>query len=393
MMINTESVVASVCNTLRNLETNQKQPVLEELVKGLNVLFEDMGAVCVDAIYTNNTDHMPFGVYVFPVIEDTDMKGLLINGDPFVINKYKIEIDSKMYACDMSGEEMASILIYNIYSMINGDIPSTRVREAIDAYFVRTGSYLQIRETVQYQKILELGVIDTLIKFTNCLYLDSDVVSSPIVSTIGLESAFGDALRKLFDRIAGCDTPASRAPKLIILDWCFRLYSNIKQERYPAMKQLYRSAQLSASFYYKKIFEDLALAVNEIIIDTPAAIEIMESALECLEEGKKGSLFSQIKYNGLRGIEDDFYEFMVRARNAETEEEVMYALKQINVRLSILDDYIRNENLSDAEKERWTSLYIKYCDIRDEIAKKKVYNKKNYGIFFDYNQLDKDDDE
>ena len=99
-----------------------------------------------------------------------------------------------------------------------------------------------------------------------------------------------------------------------------------------------------------------------------------------------------MKYNGMRGIEDDFYEFMVRARNAETEEDVMYALKQINARLTIISDYIASEDLDPSEKERWSALYIKYCNIRDEIANKKIYNKKNYGIFFDYNKLYDDEE-
>ena len=119
-----------------------------------------------------------------------------------------------------------------------------------------------------------------------------------------------------------------------------------------------------------------------------------ESVTRYVTEAKKrGSLFSQIKYNGLRGIEDDLYEFMVRARNAETEDEVFYALKQINVRLSILDDYLRFEEMSDADRDRWSAVRDKYAAIRDEIAHKKVYNRKNYGIFVDYNKIDSMDGE
>ena len=119
-----------------------------------------------------------------------------------------------------------------------------------------------------------------------------------------------------------------------------------------------------------------------------------EAVQQLVTEGKKkGSLFSQIKYAGLRGIEEDLYEFMVRARNAETEEEVMYALKQINVRVAILDDYLRNEDISDNERKRWEGVLNKYIEIRDQIAAKKVYNKKNYGIFIDYNKLDQMDED
>ena len=81
------------------------------------------------------------------------------------------------------------------------------------------------------------------------------------------------------------------------------------------------------------------------------------------------------------------------ARNADTADEAMYALRQINARLAILEDYIRNNELDEIEKQRWTELYIKYRQIRDDLAKKKIYNKRNYGVFFDYNQLDKDLDE
>lgn len=384
--------VTNISNDINALKESPNRNALESLLSHLNDIFEDMHAKCIDIIYTKNTDGMPFGVYVFPVLSDKDVKDFLINGELFHVDKYKVEIDGRMFMYDMTSQEITAIMINNIYNMVNGTIPVEQMRNAIDAYFAKTGTSLQIRESIEYQKILELGLIDTLIKFTNCLYLDSDVVSNPIMASLELESDFESALHTLFDRIPGCDNSASRSPKLIILEWCFHLYTDLEHERMPAMKQLHRSSDLTPSYYYKKIFDDLTIAINKIIINVPYSVEVFESAITVLEEGKKGSLFSQIKYNGLRGIEDDFYEFMVRARNAETEEEVMYALKQINVRLSILDDYIRHENLSPEEKERWTTLYIKYCDIRDEIAKKKVYNKKNYGIFFDYNQLDKDDE-
>ena len=164
--------------------------------------------------------------------------------------------------------------------------------------------------------------------------------------------------------------------------------TNVDTERLPAIYQLQSSKAITASVLYKRLIDK---AIDSLYkIDTDGFVT--ESAKvygQIFNEGKRGGLFAQIKYNGLRGIEDDLYEFIVRARNAETEEDVMYALKQINARLAILDDYIREENLPDDEKQRWTTVYMKYREIRDDIANKKVYNRKNYGVFFDYNQLDK----
>ena len=109
------------------------------------------------------------------------------------------------------------------------------------------------------------------------------------------------------------------------------------------------------------------------------------------EAKRKGGLLASLKYNGLRDIENDLYEFQIRAKNAETESEVMYALKQINARLAILDNYIR-ENPDDPEIDRWVAVKLQYMDIRDTLAKKRLH-KRNYGIFVDYDALDKLDDE
>jgi hypothetical protein len=111
-----------------------------------------------------------------------------------------------------------------------------------------------------------------------------------------------------------------------------------------------------------------------------------ESADMYITESKKRGFFAALKYAGLRDLENDLYEFVIRAKNSETEEDVMYALRQINSRLAILDDFIR-ENPEDPELDRWIALKEQYMAIRDKLAKQKIYNKRNYGIFIDYNAL------
>ena len=93
--------------------------------------------------------------------------------------------------------------------------------------------------------------------------------------------------------------------------------------------------------------------------------------------------------NGLRGIEDDLYEYKIRFKNCETEEEAMYILRQINTRISILEDYLYNTEVSPAEAARWRSVIDSYRSLRDELGRKKISNKKQYGICVDYDALDK----
>ena len=81
----------------------------------------------------------------------------------------------------------------------------------------------------------------------------------------------------------------------------------------------------------------------------------------------------------------------MRAKNIETEDEAMYTLRQINTRLTILDDYVRYEDLDENEKEKYIEVMNHFREVRDFISKKKIYNRKNYGIWYSYNQLDSED--
>lgn len=356
--------------------------VLMDLKKAINDFFQE--AECIDVIYTTNTDSMPFGVIVTPKFNPDSINGILLHGNSINITKYFVEIDSKMFYKGLSDEEIAAVMLYNIHYMTADSTPIDQLRELIDSYFVSRDTQLHIRDSVKYQQLLEFGLVDTLIKMTNCLYLDDDILDDAYLGTLGFDNQLSSAKNKIFGNYYGTNSTASRHPYMVIIDWCLRLYGNVKQERIPAIHQLEESKSCTASVLYKRLIDNAIDALYRI--DTDGILS--ESAVNLILEGKKGGFFSQIKYNGLRGIEDDLYEFIIRARNAETEDEVMYALKQINARLAILDDYIRYEELSDEDRKRWTDVYIKYKQIRDEIANKKVYNKKNYGIFFDYNQLD-----
>ena len=307
---------------------------------------------------------------------------------PIRVMKYLVEIDSKVFDRGLNDEEVAAMLIYNINTLTVDSTPVEHLREMIDSYFATYRTQLHIRSSIKYQNLLEFGLVDTLIKYTNCLYLDEAVTDDAYLDGLGLGNLLRSAINKINMIYDGMQSTTLGHPCLVILDWCFRLYNNVDTERLPAIYQLQNSKDITGSVLYKRLIDKAIESLYKI--DTDGFIT--ESAKvygQIFNEGKRGGLFAQIKYNGLRGIEDDLYEFIVRARNAETEEDVMYALKQINARLAILDDYIRNEPLTDEEKQRWTMVYVKYREIRDEIANKKVYNRRNYGVFFDYNQLDK----
>ena len=150
--------------------------------------------------------------------------------------------------------------------------------------------------------------------------------------------------------------------------------------RIPALKLLDRVSSLTGSEIERRNAKNLINFLHHV-----DSINIEEGTFL---ESNKESMFSKLKRNGLKSIENDLYEFQVRVRNAETESDTFYTLKQINSRIAVLDDYLYELGDNDErEYEKWYKVLCKYRALREDLAKNKVYNHKQYGLYFDYNQM------
>lgn len=362
------------------------QEIEFEIKKNLDMIFNP-DASCSKFVYTINTDKLPFGCVVMPDLP-TDLTEWLIAGQDVKVTKYSVEIDSKLFDYGFTDEQIVQLILFDIFHLVKDFNPFRKVREAVDKFFARECTQLNIRDSVQFNEILKFGLTDALVKVSSCISLPTDVVSDPFLESLGLEN-FDETLRRLYREIPGCENEVNRMPKLSMLEWSLRLYNNVDKERLPAVNVLERAKEITASTLYIAKIQNAINALNRI--DT--TLSVNEAVEHILSESKRnGGFFANLKYSGLRDIEYDLYEYQSRAKNAETEYEVMYALKQINARLAILDDYIRENHDSDPDIDRWINVKMQYIEIRDILAKKKL-NKKNYGIFVDYNALDKLDDD
>lgn len=371
-----ENLISDI-GKLRDL-TNSKEDV-ESIRQDLNYILPT--GRCKEVIYTNNVDKLPFGCIVLPTLADINVNAFLITGDEVTIKEYKCEIDSKMFDYGLTDEEIAQILLFNIFHLISGTRPCEVIREYIDNFFCDENTQLVIRDSVQYKTILSFGIADALCKITSCLYLPDDIDDDAYLESLDFEyGSFKSAIDKLYNEIPGCENEATRAPNLSMLNWSLRLYSNVDNERPAALHLLRKAKDITASNLYIKRIDAMINSLNRI--DTDAYVtEAVNSALN-----EKGGLLAYLKYTGLRDLENDLYEFQIRAKNAEGEQEVMYALKQINARLTILADYIR-ENRDDPDIDHWIEVKAEYEELRDILAKKRLH-KRSYGIFVDYDALD-----
>lgn len=371
-----ENLISDI-GKLRDL-TNSKEDV-ESIRQDLNYILPT--GRCKEVIYTNNVDKLPFGCIVLPTLADININTFLITGDEVTIKEYKCEIDSKMFDYGLTDEEIAQILLFNIFHLISGTRPCEVIREYIDNFFCDENTQLVIRDSVQYKTILSFGIADALCKITSCLYLPDDIDEDAYLESLDFEyGSFKSAIDKLYNEIPGCENEVTRAPNLSMLNWSLRLYSNVDNERPAALHLLRKAKDITASNLYIKRIDAMINSLNRI--DTDAYVtEAVNSALN-----EKGGLLAYLKYTGLRDLENDLYEFQIRAKNAEGEQEVMYALKQINARLTILADYIR-ENRDDPDIDHWIEVKAEYEELRDILAKKRLH-KRSYGIFVDYDALD-----
>lgn len=344
-------------------------------------------ATCINFVYTVNTDKLPFGCVVFPRLSGEEINNFLIVGESTRIDEYEVEIDSKLFDYGLTDEQVVQVILFNVYHMIKDIKPCDVVREAIDDYFTKSASQLAIRNSIQYQAILYLGIVDALQQVTSCLYLPNDIVNDAFLESLGLYY-FEDTLNKLYQRFPDCDNEATRMPKLSMLEWTLRVYDDVDKERIPAIHLLNKVKSITASTLYIDRINAVINALNRI----DNSVAVSEAVNQVFMEAKRrGGLLAYLKYSGLRDIENDLYEFQLRAKNSESEQEVLYALKQINARLAILDDYIR-ENPDDPDIDRWIGVKEEYMDIRDILAKKKLH-KRSYGVFVDYDALDKEDND
>ena len=382
-----ETLVRAIDN-LRNF--SHRQDDLVAVKNALNSIFLK-DAKCENFIYTINTDKVPFGCVVMPKIFPDTINNFMIVGDNIRFDSYEVEIDSKLFDYGLTNEDVVAIILYNIYHLVCDFSPANRVREMIDAWLANRGTNIVIKDSIQFQAILAFGLYDAINQITSCLYLPDDVTNDPFLDSLELDN-FESALQKLYKEIPGCENEITRQPKLTMLDWCLRLYTDVDKERVPALHLLDKAKKLTASVLYINKMNAVINALNRI--DTSL---YTESAKLYITEAKRRGFFVGLKYAGLQSIEDDLYEYIIRVKNAETDDEVFYCLKQINARLAIISDYIREERESGASEkdlEKWINLKIQYMDIRDKLVKNANYKKKaKYGVFVDYNALDKLDDE
>lgn len=363
-----------------------KNAEVERLCNGIMINLNEFfrifkgGFNCTEVIYTVNTDKPFFGIFVGV----HGIKGYtILGGNDIPAKQYKVEIDSRLVTdFGLSAPEITTLMLLDINN-ISGNMYSSCIIDAIQAICVfGDGNRLDFNpDDSAMNSLFNLVCMISARNMTSTFCKKKEellaVENMPeFIQDCEFDEYYISAINKLGARMVNTDIDAEYPT--LMLNW-FKSITNVDfhYDRYIS-KLLRKALNYESSTLVKR---SIFATINLIDSDIP------NTYLQSLTESKHG-LISQIKRNGLRSLEDDLYEYTMRLRNVETQDDAILLMRQINSRMSILEDYLRDAtDIDDKEKKRWEDCYNGYLEIRTALSKKTVYNKKMYGLFVDYNAL------
>ena len=375
--INYDFTIMKKC--MQSIKISPNSSNLNNLKNELNRFFKD--SKCMDVIYTKNTDKLFFGMCVMPVISTEDAINILNSDDSRRITQYYLELDSKLFTIGLSSEELTAILLHEVGHMVNDTLAVDKTRSAIDVYLQNNEDVLVLQDSIHEKELFRYAIKDTMRKVTSIFYCkDEEIIADEFVVMCG----FGPHLESGYKKIVSSSGVLSRGvdDKLNVLQWTLRLYKDLGLKRIYAIKIMNKGKSLTGSKLEKRELDIAAKSLDKM------EYTIQRESAVIMEGLKHSSLFTGIRKDGMKNLEDDLYEFNIRIKNVNEEDEALLILRQINMRMSIIDDYMTNEQLDEKEKDKWYKLYNKYSLLRETLSKKAIYDRKMYGLFLDYNTLD-----
>lgn len=360
---------------MSHLKNGQTNRACKELKTELNKFFK--GSTCKEVIFTKNTDKLFFGMTTYCEMTTGQVTEAIFGDQPVRIQKYSIEIDSKLLDMGLQIRELTAVLLHEVGHVVNDSMPIEEVRRGMDKYMAEYESNLDIKKAEDLVPFFRFAIRDTIRKTTSLFNRnDEEILADEFVFRCGYGAELESAFRKI--KANALSINSNMTNKFITLQWALQIYTNIGVHRLGAIKTLNRVKELSGSEYEKK-------EADQVITALKGKTPVYESA-DVVHEDSKRTLAAKLRRKGLRSMEEDLYEYQMRSRNVEDENEAIVLMRQINARMSTLDSYIYDSaNLDKRDVARWQDLYDRYAVLRNELSKKTVYNNKSYGLWLDYN--------
>lgn len=349
-----------------------KDGSLEFLRRCLNETFK--GTHCRSVIYTNNTDKLFFGMCVMPIISSAMAKTIILDGEvPDGMRKeYVVEIDSKLFEIGLTEREVMAILLHEIgHIVLDMDQSLEEIIDATQVYISKNNEVLNTVQVANSGSLFKFGIEDALRKMGTIFSNDekkADAVAAQLGYGVDLESAFTKISRRSLDLNRDVDN------KLIVLQWALRTYKNLNIDRKFAIRKLNNLIDINGSEVENSRVKTMLDDINNIDSKLTKPLGLKQNIEECCALNEKGllSIYRRHTDKAMRGIEEDLYELQLMAKATDDRDECLMILRQINSRLSILEDYLSGDKISDSNRKRYSAVMNEYLKLRAEVGKKNT---------------------
>lgn len=343
---------------------------LNRLKNELNRFFK--GQKCKEVLYTNNTDKVFFGMSVSPIMRDDDVVLILNSDEKYMIKEYYLELDSKLFDrdLDLTSEELLAVLLHEVGHMVNTTEPAENARNVLNLYLAKTNQELDIAQSINRQAILSFGLRDVMRKTISIFEKDQveEITADEFVYKCGYGEQLESALNKIVKKRNSIAN--NKDNKLSMFVWSLGLYKNIKMQRIPALRLIRKGKQISSSKLQTRDLERLERNLKQIDLNA-----VSEASFDNLKKMYKDRI-DRLKYKGVKGLKEDYYELALRAKNVDLSDEALIILRRINTNMSIIQDYLDSENLDPKTREEAFAVYSMYDELRVKLMKKETFKDK-----------------
>lgn len=366
-----------------SLKQDADPDVLRNFAYELNMFFRDVK--CEGVLYTNNTDLDFFGVYVQPVLKEKDIYPLLVSDYTTTIEKYYVELDSKLFnpLLGLTNREILAIILHDIGSMINSSGPIDRAVKEIDLYLDMTNDVLRTTDNVNYVAILTFGLKDLLHKLTSIFTADltSNVAIDDFIMSCGFINELNSAISKL-KKFGYLNMFSEGGSPSTIIAWTIRIYNDIKGQRIRTIRLLRKAASYTPVRLVKREMNHMITALSRIDDSS-----ILESVFDDVKL-KYQSMTKKFTMSSIKDIEEDYYDYAVTLQNVNDEDDALLLLHKINSRMSVIDGVLNDDNpqITDRERKAFADLYERYNQLRNDVVAKKVYKRNYRRIYVNYGE-------
>ena len=366
-----------------SLKQDADPDVLRNFAYELNMFFRDVK--CEGVLYTNNTDLDFFGVYVQPVLKEKDIYPLLVSDYTTTIDKYYVELDSKLFnpLLGLTNREILAIILHDIGSMINSSGPIDRAVKEIDLYLDMTNDVLRTTDNVNYVAILTFGLKDLLHKLTSIFTADltSNVAIDDFIMSCGFINELNSAISKL-KKFGYLNMFSEGGSPSTIIAWTIRIYNDIKGQRIRTIRLLRKAASYTPVRLVKREMNHMITALSRIDDSS-----ILESVFDDVKL-KYQSMTKKFTMSSIKDIEEDYYDYAVTLQNVNDEDDALLLLHKINSRMSVIDGVLNDDSpqITDRERKAFVDLYQRYNQLRNDVVAKKVYKRNYRRIYVNYGE-------